>query len=36
MEVKDVTLEECLEFAAMGMYAIINDGKVIGFEERED
>lgn len=36
MNVYDITIEECLQLATMGMYAIINDGKVIGFEERED
>lgn len=29
------TIEECMEKAEKGLTAIINDGKVIGFEQEE-
>lgn len=32
---ESVTLLDCLLYAAQGLRAIINDGKVIGFEQEE-
>lgn len=37
MNLETVTIEDCIEaFTLRGMVAIINDGKLLGFEEKED
>lgn len=30
-----VTMYDCILYAAQGLYAVINDGKLIGFEQEE-
>ena len=36
MNLETVTIEDCIEaYEKKGMVAIINDGKLLGFEEKE-
>ena len=35
-DICDFTLIECLKFYIVGMRAIINDGKIIGFESEDE
>lgn len=37
MNLETVTIEDCIDaYVKRGMIAIINDGKLLGFEEKED
>ena len=37
MNLETVTIEDCLDaYEKRGMTAIINDGKLLGFNEKED
>lgn len=31
IDIKKITLEECMYFASLGMYFIVKDGKIKGF-----